>query len=699
VSGENYLIKRIDNNLIDLLNCMCDGVTIIPSNGVYVIEKPGIYKLSGNTSACIEIYADDVLLDLSGATLCGDCDPLIKVLPERRNVKIINGVLKGQSDCSNRGIEIQCPNDDIEIRNLSIYFCSIGIDLNGALDCPIKGVRVADSKMHDCKIGISLKWAFKSVFDKCEVYNSVVHAFELFNSEFNVFDNCKALQTVNSDPDGDAIGFYSTRGRANLFRECVVEGTTKTEGGFYNNAVGFLLTGSCDIMERETKIIDSVVNTTKIETGDGFAYGIKLEAALCVDDLPANKEDNYEHGADVHAIEWSPNCNFIALVGDVGTGGHNIRALRFLDGQIVDIPSAVALHGDRVNSVAWSSEGNYIVVGVESQDNGQEIKIYSFDGLYFESLNSFVNNHNATVYSVSWSPVERFIAVGGETAPDFAQVRVFNFLYDEILAPIASATYDHGATVYSVDWSPNGRFLAIGGDESGADGFGARVLKFDGAFLTPLAGANYDHVATVSFVKWSPTGAYLAIGGAVGADDKTVRVLKFNGVVLQELPAATYGKGAAIKSLAWSPNGRYLVVAGENDDNDDEVRILQFDGTSLIEIPGLVYDHNHVINTVSWTNHGFNLAVGGNVAQEDLVVFSVMNYPTKCLIDGNKICNTQRYGFGAIGISGSSVNNMIIRNICYENDVNVSEGVFNTSFDGLVGSISNSFFNIAVPPY
>jgi len=79
-----------------------------------------------------------------------------------------------------------------------------------------------------------------------------------------------------------------------------------------------------------------------------------------------------------------------------------------------------------------------------------------------------------------------------------------------------------------------------------------------------------------------------------------------------------------------------------------------------------------------------------------------MNAPTKCVIYNNKICNCVTLSDdipagGGIGILGASGSNLIKRNDCYANNINVSWGVYNTYWGNLNGT-PKAFQNISVPP-
>jgi len=79
-------------------------------------------------------------------------------------------------------------------------------------------------------------------------------------------------------------------------------------------------------------------------------------------------------------------------------------------------------------------------------------------------------------------------------------------------------------------------------------------------------------------------------------------------------------------------------------------------------------------------------------------IFDVAHVPTKCMIKNNDVAISSG-GLCGIGIEGAAARNLIIKNMCYENDINVSAGVFNTFIEGLLGSPANDAQNFAVPPY
>ena len=194
----------------------------------------------------------------------------------------------------------------------------------------------------------------------------------------------------------------------------------------------------------------------------------------------------------------------------------------------------------------------------------------------------------------------------------------------------------------------------------------------------------------------------MVIGGGNGTGDANVRVLRFDGTDLHDT-GAVYDSAVTINSVSWSPNGEYLVV-GTDDTGDTAGEALVFSFDGYVFTPELLYDHGGIIHSVDWSQNGKYIALGGAGVYSNItttttavrVLFGVMEYPSKCLIDSDKACNSTGVNAG-IGIAGSGGTNPIVRNIACENDTNLGTGIFNFS-QGLGGAF-NSLDNFSVPPY
>ena len=645
-----------------------------------IISESGVYTLSITGTCCITIDADDVYLDLQGYTLNCTSTHAIQILADHKNIAIVNGSIKG--DGADDGIYVNAGCELVRIEKVNIYSCNNGINFVGVSDSEIKSCKVVDCKFDTCQKGVLANYLIKSVFEYCQALNCVLSGFEQENSQFNVFNTCRAFQTgVGASLLEGVSGFSSSAGKGNLYTECLAEGTSKESGDVF----GFSLLST----ETESKIINSISNSTSVATG--VAYGIYLESEV-LSFLSPLTGSFYDHGGNILSIDWSLNGLYLAIGGGPGTGADEVRVLRFDGSSFAEIPGA-NYDATTVNSVAWAPSSNYLAIGESAAD---ELRVLSFDGATLSDIVGATFDHGNIVNSVAWSPDENYVAIGGDNGTGGYEVRVFSF-DGSTLTVLPGSNYDHGNTIRSVAWSPDGSYLAIGGSTSVTTE--VRVLSFDGSTLTVLPGSNYNHGGVaIRSVAWSPDGNYLAIGGIGGTGGYEVRVLDFDGSSLTDIVGAVYDHGSDIFSVAWSPNGEYLLIGGNDGTGGNEVRVLSFDGSTLSLFGSDSYDHGAIIRSVDWGPFGNFLAIGGigGTGGFEVRAFSPSlgdSIPSSCLIQENKVCNTTGW---ATGIVGSSANNVFIKNIAYQNDTNYSSSITNVFTDGLLFD-PNLLDNISLP--
>ncbi len=263
------------------------------------------------------------------------------------------------------------------------------------------------------------------------------------------------------------------------------------------------------------------------------------------------------------------------------------------------------------------------------------------------------------------------------------------------------ATDDHGAEVNSVDRSPECCVLAMGGAASG--GFEIRVFEFDKNAKTLSAATDSEaHGATVNSVNWSPDGKFLGIGGATGTGSVEIRVYEFDEVskTFTERATATSngGVGVTVNSVSWSPDGCFLATGQDSDGGiSDEIQVLEFDKTAKTLTQVDIVAHGIAdVNSVNWSPDGGCLAIGGVVISTiSIRLFDALEFPTKNVIKGNQVyCVEGNECPAGIGISGSSIQNLIIGNTAYNNIRNY-EFVTNV-FDQRFWQIPNPLQNIAL---
>ncbi|MFC1843063.1 right-handed parallel beta-helix repeat-containing protein [Candidatus Dependentiae bacterium] len=648
----------------------------IITDGSNSITAEGLYTMVENISGCVTIDADKVIINMAGFTLtCTSADAVIEILPGHKNIEIFNGKIEGKSDLTNDGIVTGSDCQLIVIDNVNIYSCDNGLNFVGTQADPIKDCNIIDCEFKSCNKGVLLNYTIKNVFEHCQALNCVQAGFDQTDCQFNVFDNCSALQTSNDEANERAIGFSSDDGTGNLFKECVAEGTTKTESNFCKGAIGFLLTGS----EAESKIIECVANSSLIETGTGFAYGILLEPNLLTGTL-VDLKDSYNYGNVIYEVDWSPCGRYVAMVGN-NISGNELRVLRF-DGSSLSLITGFD-HGDDLYAVHWSPCGQYIAVGGGNGSGGYEVRVFEFDGSFLTELTGARYDHGADVYAVKWAPSGEYLAIGGILVGSDYLLRVFAFDGSSLTF---LSNYAGSASFRGIDWSPSGKYIAAVTDQR------LRVLEFDGATVTSIASYNPNRLTWK--VSWSPTEKYLGIANWSLGGSGEARVLEFNGSTLSL--KAVYSHGEVVFGIDWSSHVKYLAIGGNDGTGSYDLRILEFDGSSLVAVKNYNSSDVFIHGGVVFSRSGKYLATGGSTL---LNVFEVMYAPENCLLDSNEVCNATATGWKqGIGINGSG-DNLYVKNVGFANDVNFNKAVYNVYGKSLLKADPEVFDNLWTPAY
>jgi len=670
------LVEVIDSKI----DTLYFGVKILTSGET--ITESGVYILVDDIQCPITVDSDNVTIDLKGFDICGTCTA-ITINPNKSNVVIKNGGLVGAADCaftcsagsqfSGAGISVGEGAQLVDIENMTIFGYNRGVSFNGTAGNQIRSSEVKDTTVECNNIGFYAENTIKTEFDNAKALNSYEAGFYQVDSSYNTYRNSDAIMTQNDDPTKRAIGFASIGGFGNLYDGVLAEGIKTTTGALSYGAIGFLLEGD----ERESKIINSIANSTQVDCATAIAYGIKLSGVY--NDLTLTY--SYDTQSTVNAVEWTSDVNYMAVGGtSSGIDGDEVRVLGFNDCDMGAMSKATFDHGATVNDVAWTSDGGFLAVGGENPSDGNELRVLSFDGISLSALDGANYDHGATIHAVDWIDdcCISYLAIGGNEGTGDYEVRVFVF-DTQYLEEIETARYSHGsnASVRDVKWSHNGQYLAIAGT-GGVGGYEVRVLKFSDLTLYDLDNAVYDHGATVQSIAWSHNGNYLAIVGENGTGGYELRVLRFSCNELTDISGAVYDSSVAFRSVSWSPNSEYLTVG--TDSGTNEVLVFSFDGSNISLVEG--YDHGATVNSVHWSENGKYIVSGGANGNDDadVRVFNVMDYPSRVLIDNNKV-NSTIGCINGVGISGASGTNTIIQNIASDNNVNYSSGVSNISLD------------------
>ena len=643
-----------------------------------VINVSGVYNIDSTGNCCIVIDADDVFLNLNGHTLSCSTNDVVQILSGHKNIIIKNGAIKG--DGSNNGIVVNDACESVNIEQVNIYNCDIGLTFSGALGSEVKACSVVDCNFHECTKGVECQYCKKMVFENCSAKNCDEIGFDQVRCSYNVYRGCNALDISSNDSAIDAIGFNSLGGMSNLYYECNVEGVSNsTDATWTTIAAGFNFgydfNGTDTASEMCSKVkhccVDSIVSSSF-----GQAFGIRTDLALeSVASIVAEDRVNDSFPAFfdfAESLDWSPRGDYIGIFSaqsaTVNVPGE-IRVLRFNGSELSTVFSYNdSDQGSNVQAgIHFSPDGKYLLAGLRF--TGARILI--FDVSKFPD-NTPVDTAaiNDSVYGIRWfNNCRKFVTSNPIGADEF--IRIYSFDEESGTISLLQSSADIVNSRGSVDVSFDDKFIV----SRGADG----VRIIDPNDLTVLAGPVAG--STDGRVYFNPVfccGVYYLV--VVSNNNNRIQIVKFDSVT-NTLTSLQIINGSDIDDARWSPDGRYLSVS-----EDNLLKIYEFNpensSSPIGSSPILTYDPSPVGTTALlniWSPCGRYVSlVGDESGGVDAEILQVGDTVTGCLIDDNRVVNCSG-GLCGVGILGGTYCNGIFRNITFRNNVNFSKGIFNKS--------------------
>ena len=272
----------------------------------------------------------------------------------------------------------------------------------------------------------------------------------------------------------------------------------------------------------------------------------------------------------VHAVSWSPNGKYIAVLWDDSTM------------QVLDAETQKEIFSRNVGwgyGLSWSPDSQSLA-SIGEADN--TIQIWNISTRQSRTY----TKHTALVEAIAWSPDGNSIA----SASDDGTVQIWNA---DSMEQLISSQYP-GSQVNAIAWSPDGKFL-VSGDNDG------RVWTWDARTGKHLE-SDMGHTGPITSVSWSSDGHSIASSSY----DGTVRIwnVTTGASDLILLPS----NGSPVFATIWSPQSSNYLALTCYDGSVQVWNIMYQQGEEVATygkgLPNGVF-------TISWSPQGNQLVTGG----------------------------------------------------------------------------------------
>ncbi len=273
----------------------------------------------------------------------------------------------------------------------------------------------------------------------------------------------------------------------------------------------------------------------------------------------------------VHAVSWSPNGKYIAVLWDDST-------MQVLDAKNPkkEIFSQNAGWG---YGLSWSPDSQSLAfVGEENNT----VQIWNIP---MRQSQTYLG-HTALVEAIAWSPDGSSIA----SASDDGTVQIWDA---HTMKHLVSYQYS-GPQVNAIAWSPDGKFL-VSGDDNGS------VWTWDARTGKHLA-SDTGHTGSITSVGWSSDGNSIASSSY----DGTVRV--WNVTTGASDLILSPSNGSPVFAAIWSPqSSNYLALTCY----DGSVQVWSIMYGQKEEVATYGKGLPNGVFTISWSPQGDQLIIGG----------------------------------------------------------------------------------------
>ncbi len=626
------------------IQCMEIALT---NTSTFTISIAGVYCLANNVTGSITIAVSNVTLDLDGHQVINATGNAIVVNSGLTHVNILNGRVEGDSG---DGIVVNSGTSQVNITDVTARNGVRGIHLLGT-----SYANILRCDMSANSTGFEMSSCNNITLDTCQATDNNVTGFSLISSATNVIRNCKALVNGLSST-GNSYGFVSNNGNSNIFTGCISDGLSTTTTNSSSVVAGFALTGSemcseivnCESCNSVAPFTSSIVNTgTNVLAPT--PYGVLLPSTLLLSNS-STAISNPATGSSPYSVSWSPDGIYIATANE---GNNTVSIINVLANPSSPSTVSTISVGSTPNSLSWSPNGTYLAV---ANSGSNTVSIINVANTAAPTVLSTIPVGTNPLF-VAWSANNQYIAVANNTSNT---VSIISVAYPAAATIVSTIALSGGSSPEALAWSPVGLYLAVANTSNN----NFQIYNVTNPSTPSLSSTTSTGAGTAPYsIQWSPNGQYIAVV------NNTTTTLQIFNVTNLAAPFSLSTTAAGGRALNWSPDGNYIVTVAQAGQTMRIFSVTNPTAPVQLVITAVIL---HIPMDVKWSPDGQYIAVA-NSGNSTVSIFNALLFPSKNVIKNNTIyCNnagTAAQSFG-IGISGSSIANLIVNNIAYNNALN-----------------------------
>lgn len=239
-------------------------------------------------------------------------------------------------------------------------------------------------------------------------------------------------------------------------------------------------------------------------TNDLFVYRFNRSAQTFTQ-VDAVNPDGGSAGDTVQAVTWSPNGQYLAAGGAIsGVTNNDLFLYRFSRTtetltQVDSVNPSGGGTSDQIFALSWSPDSNYLAAaGFVGTTVDNDFFVYSFNRateklIQFASINLDGGSANDFVTAVDWSPDGGYIAVGGQTANDPSTNNFY--ILNGIQFPFKNVIKSNTVYCNSGGSIPGG----VGISGSNICNYIVDNTAYSNPINPPIIGSNYQFVCNVFY--------------------------------------------------------------------------------------------------------------------------------------------------------------------------------------------------------